>query len=337
MDQHSLQLTDNSILDILGKSEFVSDFYIYHCRVCFQTLVISKRQLSGKQVDTILKEKCPQCVLPLSENLSCRSVKAPFDTPFWKHPQIDFRPLHPEPLHPVQFTPAYSLFGLSSQIGFVDKLIGGLKSETVALIKGSEIPTLIAERYCVKAQLPEHLGGLDGRSLFIDGGNSFDVYLFTSIAREYGLDFDSALNRIIISRAFTPYELLQLVSKDIDEVFEVYCPQLLVVSDIFHLFTQDVEKDEAERILHKIGYTIQKISQLRRVPIVITSASRADHLECFFRDFCTIVAEFREEEHRIMSILLRHPSREPVEIVQELSNDTYNQMLLSPLRAMPHG
>lgn len=336
LSQPLLSFAEDDIVAALGTSGFKRSFLIYHCKECFQILVVCTRELSERQVDAVRNGRCPRCVNSLSETLSCRSVNAPFETKFWNHPQIDLS-LQIETRYSPRFITAYSLFGLSSQIGFIDALIGGLRSDTIALIRGSRIPRLVAERYCVRAQLPEDMGGFGGRSLFIDAGNSFDVYLFTSIAREYVLDFDHALNRIIISRAFTPYELLQLVSNDGDEVFEVYHPQLLVINDIFHLFTQDVEEDEARRIMRKIGYAIRRTSQLRHVPIVITSMSKAQYLEYLFRDYCSVEVEFTEEENHIKAKLLKHPSRLPTEIVQELSQRTYNQQLLVPLRVNVSG
>ncbi|MFQ6010649.1 MAG: hypothetical protein ACE5KG_00545 [Nitrososphaerales archaeon] len=218
----------------------------------------------------------------------------------------------------------------------MDSLIGGLGRHNVTLIKGS-IGTEVAERYCLRVQLPEESGGFSGSSLFIDGGNSFDAYLFTSIAREYEMDFDVALNKLIISRAFTPYQLLELVSNDLGKIFEVYQPQLLVISDIFHLFTQDIEEDEARRIMREIGYAVRITSQKRQVPILITSVSRADHLELLFRDYCNVEAEFNKEKNQIRSKLLKHPSKTACETVHQVSQQHYNQALLEPLKCISYG
>ncbi|MBI4258369.1 MAG: hypothetical protein HY619_05390 [Thaumarchaeota archaeon] len=334
-EQRPLLLTGDDLTGIVGESVYRTEFFVSHCKACFQTLVISKRPLTDSQIETVTELRCPACSEPLSQNLACRSVQAQFDTPIWKHPAIIFR--QEKPKHRARFTSASLLFGLSSSISFVDALIGGLKHDTIALIKGSKLPLLIAERYCVRVQLSEQLGGFDGRDLFIDGGNSFDSYLFTSMVREYSPNFNRALNRIIISRAFTPYELLQLVEKDSERAFEDYNPQLLVISDIFNLFNHDIEEDEAKKIVLKLGYTIRKISQKRRVPIVLTCTTRSDYLEYLFREYCNVEAEFIQEEHQITSKLIKHPSKQPTEIVQEFSKHTYNQKLLAPLRMMQHG
>jgi hypothetical protein len=75
----------------------------------------------------------------------------------------------------VKYATGLSLLGLTSGLVSVDSLIGDLKADTVALLTGSDIRLQAAERYCVRAQLPEAKGGFNGSAFFIDGGNSFDV------------------------------------------------------------------------------------------------------------------------------------------------------------------
>ncbi|MCZ6724964.1 MAG: hypothetical protein O6846_01895 [Thaumarchaeota archaeon] len=330
-----VSLTDDDIVNSLGVSGSKNDLFVYRCSICCQILIVSGDQISAKQADVVRKENCPVCAISLSESFSCRYVQTSFATRFWVHSQIKLNS-ESRPQHVVKFASARSLFGLSSRIGLVDSLIGGLGRHNVTFIKGS-IGIEVAERYCLRAQLPEELGGLAGNSLFIDGGNSFDAYLFTSIAREYELDFDVALNKLIISRAFTPYQLLELVSNDSDEIFEIYQPCLLVISDIFHLFTQDIEEDEARRIMHEIGCAVRRTSQKKQVPILITSVNRADRLELLFRDYCNVEAEFYREKNQIISKLLKHPSKKACETIQEVSQQHYNQEFLAPLKVISHG
>lgn len=236
----------------------------------------------------------------------------------------------------MRFTSAHTLLGLFSNIESVDRLIGGLKHDSIALITGSRICLRIAESYCLRAQLSEDHGGFDGASFFIDGGNSFDVYLFTSIARAHGLDYREAMDKLIISRAFTPYELKQLICKDSSEVFRTRQPRLLVVSEVFGLFEHDIEVDESARIMNKIVGSITLTNKLRQIPIVMTATRVPEGLEKFVDYACNTRAEFVEEGHRIIGRLLRHPQKPPVEIVAEVSKN-YNQSLISPLRVTTDG
>jgi predicted RNA-binding Zn-ribbon protein involved in translation (DUF1610 family) len=331
----SLSLAEG-IFDALGQSDYERDFLIYQCGYCLQILFVSKSEVS-EVIQTALTKNCPDCGLPISRSLTCRSIRASFETSFWSHPAFSLE-TRSERVYPVKFSSAYSLLGLSSGVAFVDNLIGNLTPNTIALIEGQRIPTQIAQTYCIRAQLDKESGELGGGSaFFLDGGNSFDVYLFTSIAREYEFDLNRALERIVVSRAFTPYELLQLVSKDASQVFEAYHPRLLVVSDIFNLLTQDIEEDEGIRIMERVGVELRKINKERQVPIVITAMKRANHLEFLFKEYCNIIAEFSEGINHARLRLLKHPTKAPLESVQELTSQPYNQKLLFPLRSIVNG
>jgi hypothetical protein len=238
--------------------------------------------------------------------------------------------------HDAKFTNAYALLGLLSNIWIVDRLLDGLKQDSVVLMTGSGIRLRAAESYCLRAQLPENRGGLDGASFFIDGGNSFDVYLFTSIARAHGLDYQGAMDKLVLSRAFTPYELKQLICKDSDEVFKARQTRLLVISDVFSLFEHDIEVDEAVRVMNKIAGSISRTNERKQIPIVITAANVPKHFEGFVEYACNTHAEFVEEEHRVTARLFRHPKKSPVELVAEVGA-SYNQSLLSPLRVTANG
>jgi hypothetical protein len=236
----------------------------------------------------------------------------------------------------VRFSNAHVLLGLLSNIRVVDQLLGGLRQNSVVLMTGSRIRLRAAESYCLRAQLPEDHGGFDGPSLFIDGGNSFDVYLFASIARAHGLDYREALDKLVLSRAFTPYELRQLICKDSREIFRTRLPRLLVISDIFSLFEHDIEADEAIRITNKIAGSVIRTRELARIPIIMTAACVPKHLEKFVGYTCDTCAEFVEEEHRVVARLLKHPTKSPMKLVAE-THASYNQLLLSSQRVIADG
>jgi hypothetical protein len=251
-------------------------------------------------------------------------------------------PVHPSPRvitspSEPRFANAFNLLGLLSEISAVDRILGGLKSDSVVLITGSRIRLHAAEKYCVRTQLPKQMGGSGGSAFFIDGGNSFDVYFFTSAAREYGFDYHDSLDRVILSRAFTPYELKQLVCKDSEVVLRARGANLIVVSDIFSLFTEDFEKEEAFRIVQKMGASLSRLSERYHIPIVITSPSVPEHLKDFIPYCCNMYADFQEQEHSIRSQLLVHPTRLPFQARVEVGGQNYNQAHLVPFGAAEHG
>jgi len=94
--------------------------------------------------------------------------------------------------------------------------------------------------------LPFKKGGLNSRVVYVDGGNTFDPYAVSAIAQEYGLEPKSVLEKILISRAFTAYQLTALVFEKLEEALKRYRSKLVIVSDITRLFLdRDVPKIRA--------------------------------------------------------------------------------------------
>ena len=230
--------------------------------------------------------------------------------------------------HLPVFVTARSLLGLASGVPSVDSLIGGLKPGTVALLTGSEIRLQAAEGYCVRAQLPESRGGLDGGAYFIDGGNSFDVYLLTALARRHHIGYDDALERQLIARAFTVYELCSLV-RDSPVVFARYKPKLLVISEVFSTFNQDVKKTEACRLMRDIVDALSQLNANEGVPVLITAATRPEALTRILEERCTISADVDQRDHRERVRLFKHPWKAPMEAVRQEAPRTYNQDTLT--------
>lgn len=235
----------------------------------------------------------------------------------------------------VKYATGLSLLGLTSGLSQVDALIGGLKPDTIALLTGPEVCLQAAERYCVRAQLPTKKGGLDGSAFFIDGGNSFDVYLFTALVRRHHLDYDTALDRQLLSRAFTIYELRSLI-EDSEAVFMTRRPKLLVVSEVFSLFTEDIDRYEARRVFRNIASAVSDISRRQQVPVLLTATKRNELLTPVLEEHCNVSVDVSQEDGLTRFQLFKHPWKHPVEVVREAPPRTYNQDTLR-LEAAPHG
>ncbi len=229
----------------------------------------------------------------------------------------------------VKYATGLSLLGLTSGLAPVDSLMGGLKVGTVALLTGSRIRLEAAESYCIRAQLPAARGGLDGSAYFIDAGNSFDVYLFTALARKYRLDYDSALSTQLLSRAFTVYELRSLIEKS-EAVLAARKPKpkLLIISEVFSLFTEDVDDYEAKRVFLSIASSVSDVSKRQGVPILLTSETRHDLITPILEERCTISADIFQGDGWLKSSLRKHPSKPPGETVTETTLRGYNQSAL---------
>ena len=226
----------------------------------------------------------------------------------------------------VEYATGLSLLGLTSGLTSVDFLIGGLKPDTIALLTGPEISLRAAEGYCVRAQLQPARGGIDGSAFFIDAGNSFDVYLFTALARRHGLDYGSALGRQLLSRAFTIYELRSLIEDS--SVFTLRKPKLLVVSEVFSLFTEDIDRYEVQRVFRNISSAVSGVSEREGVHVLLTSAARHELIAPILEERCSVSADIVRENHYIRSKLFKHPWKAIGETVTEAGPPRYNQDML---------
>jgi RecA/RadA recombinase len=87
----------------------------------------------------------------------------------------------------------------------LDGLCGGVHVRQLAVLYGEKVCQTIAQQLCVRAQLPIKAAGLNARSVFIDGGNTFDPHYVSNYAATLPLNRDKILRGITISRAFTCY------------------------------------------------------------------------------------------------------------------------------------
>lgn len=219
----------------------------YYCSNCKNVL----REMEYEIGLSHIIEPCPFCGSLLSESLQKRHLitkpaKPALFQSASKVPRLtlDFEKMD-STLH---------LFSLGQKIAII-----GLKSQK------------LIERLIVRAQLPHRYGGLDSHVIVIDGGNSSDPYLGISFARQYGLDVNDVLSKIISSRAFTVYQLENLITNELPSVISKYNAKLVVISELLSMFDDPyLDKIDAKLLLDSI---LQSISKLKE-RLVITSISK---------------------------------------------------------------
>lgn len=171
-----------------------------------------------------------------------------------------FRP-QLQPLTPVPV--------LIFDIKALDDFFLGLRTGDSLCITGPQ-EGLIVNRLCVRALLPRRCGGLDSSVLFLDCGNNSDVYQCVNFARQYGLDIKKVLDGIIVSRAFTIYQLAELVVNELPKAIKKFGTRTVVVSGLLTMFLQDpaVDQMETKYLLRVILTAIQKV--LAEVIMIVT-------------------------------------------------------------------
>jgi hypothetical protein len=202
-----------------------------------------------------IAEQCPHCGDPLASTLNvCYAIQKK----------------QPPGLQTIRTVPVLTL-GLKP----VDDFFLGFRAGTLC-VTGSGW-NLVVGRLCVRAILPKRRGGLESSVLFIDTNNNSDVYQCVNFARQYGLDTAKVLGSIIVSRAFTIYQLARLLVHELGPAVQRFGPKLVVVSGLLAMFKEDpqVDPEEARRLLKEMMAAVKKMAS--RLLVVIA----ADGLDAF--------------------------------------------------------
>src|SRR6202140_3262524 len=126
-----------------------------------------------------------------------------------------------------------------------------------------------------------------GRVLYLDGANQISPLLIARFARERGLD-PSAFNTLIrVSRAFTCFQLTELIRRT-PKFLGTFAANVLIVTAIPDLFfDEDVRDREARASFENALEALQEIAML---PISIAVFSDATSLKTkrldFFQQLC---------------------------------------------------
>ncbi len=120
-----------------------------------------------------------------------------------------------------------------------------------------------------------HIAGSGQTVVIVDGENSFRSYLVARYARAQGLDARTALARVQVSRAFTAYQLTELVTTKLSLFLETAphrdiprCGAIVCLGLLGTLYDEDLPPSEAHRLLKNITAQLKHLAQ--HLPIVIT-------------------------------------------------------------------
>lgn len=193
-----------------------------------------------------ISEECPCCGCQLSETLQTQMRKT---SDALAQPQVPFQT-------------AYEInTKLALDIKDIDSFLALQLGDRLCVI-GSDANLLVA-RLCIRALMSIRQGGIGAQSIvFVDAGNSSDIYQCVNFARQFGLEIQKVLRSIIVSRAFTIYQLAGVIAYELPKVIQRFNSKLVVISDLLRMFVQDpqVSKKEAEYLISEIIKSVHKIN-----------------------------------------------------------------------------
>ena len=227
-------------------------------------------------------EVCPFCGTFLSDVLQKRQIDLPVKS---------FTRL---------FKKASHLPKLTLDISKIDKEFHFLSLNNRVCIRGIHTQKLI-ERICVRAQLPSRYGGLDSKVLLVDGSNSSDIYQCVEFAQQYGLNVIDTLDGIISSRAFTVYQLTNIIIHELSSTIKQYDVKVVIITNLLYYFTNNPYLDtvEVSSILKEITKTLNKIQNC----LVVVSLGFPTQYDIFLSEFFSRTIEIKNN-HGSLSVLL---------------------------------
>jgi hypothetical protein len=211
----------------------------------------------------------------------------------------------------VKTIPSQSL--LSLNMSSVNELFPGFAIGDFAVLYGSQSVLSLSSLLCVRAQLPNQLGGLGSNVIFIDGGNTFRLYQVARLARLYQLDPKQALERIYISRAFTAYQMTTLILEKLKETVKRYDVKLVIISDIAAFFLdKDVPEEEARKIFSQVTAYLSAFAKENQLVLIATypphqETRRNNYFQALTCGRANVVISLRQTKYDRELVLEKHP------------------------------
>jgi hypothetical protein len=304
--------------------------YVYYCEVCNSVLALrcSLDHLSRFLYATA--DECPTCNFNLEISLRCHAIyiRIPADLQtLSKRLSIFSHDIAPNTLSTLESflksntiqttatTNAKKSTKLSLSFGdnYLDELCDGTHSGQLTVLYGDKIWQPIVERLCVRAQLQNETGNLNAESVFVDGGNTFDIYHVSNYAAALRQDRDEVLRAIHISRAFTCYQLVNLIVEKLPKLIREQSKiGTVVVSNLLDLFMDsEIELNEAKHIVNFLSGFLVQFARENRIAIVVTCSGPNDYRSDLLMHFLTsraqvvLKAELHGRETQIS--LQKHP------------------------------
>ena len=120
------------------------------------------------------------------------------------------------------------------------------------------------------------------RILYLDGANQISPLLIARFARERALD-PSAFNCLIrVSRAFTCFQLTELIRR-VPKFLETFDPNVLIVTALPDLFFDEDVRDREARA--SFEHALEGLGKLAALPLSIAVFSDATSFKTSRRDF----------------------------------------------------
>lgn len=203
----------------------------------------------------------------------------------------------------------------------LDELLDGLQVGNLVLIDGGLSALRLSHLFSVRSQLPAEKGGLGSPVIWLDGGNTFNLYSITEFSEDLGLDPERVLKGIYISRAFTCYQMSSLVLEKLWDAVKKFKSRFVVISDLPHLYLEsDIPRREVAKAFMPVVEELRASPKREEVLILTTSleypfAGQEVQVQNILASNADVVLRVRERRGGIEVKLEKHPSRKAKKVV----------------------
>ncbi len=167
---------------------------------------------------------------------------------------------------------------------------GGVQTKSITEVHGKYASgkTQVSHTLAVTVQRPIDEGGLDGDVAFIDTENTYRPKRLRQIAESLGMNSDSVLDRMHVSRALSSDHQMMLVKQIENLLIEGKPIKLIIVDSLMAHFRAEytgrgVLADRQQKIGRHL-HALQKLADMYNVAILITNQVSANPASLFGGD-----------------------------------------------------
>ena len=160
----------------------------------------------------------------------------------------------------------------------LDSLLdGGFEVGLVYLFYGSKRLHDVLLRAAVHSQLPLRNGGFSSPSIIIDSSNIVNIVKLRDFSFELGLEPESVMDMIYISRAFNSSQTYDLVINHLDEFLERIPARLLVLPGLVDLFINEGLDSERTKEMTHLASRINAFTLKHNLITLISTSIKSSH------------------------------------------------------------
>jgi DNA repair protein RadA len=171
----------------------------------------------------------------------------------------------------------------------LDQLLkGGVETQAITEFWGEfgSGKSQICHTLTVMAQLHPQKGGLGGAALYVDAENTFRPERIAEIAEARGLESETILANVFVSKAYNSSHL-ELVVRSLGNFIEKYRARLVVVDSVISLHRAEFlgrgTLAERQQRLNSLIHRLLRVAEVYNIAVVITNQVQ-QHPDIFFGD-----------------------------------------------------